>query len=177
MRPAIVGLLHELGVFFFFFSFLLSKARVLLPVVCERAGLSLKPQKAQFEASLTKLLHSSVLETAVRELERKAGGLFLYASLLARQLEGSVGGKIDFKQLRGLPVGLSEVYQTNFERMVQSREDWHKHFSPLIALIVAAREPLPVTLAKEVRNSFGFFFSQLWFFGAFSSLMIFVVHR
>ena len=127
--------------------FPIKKVRVQIPALCKRVGVS---SAARFASSLTKMLRSSVLETAVRELQDKTGGLFLYASLLARQLEASVGGKIDFKQLRGLPMGLSEVYQVNFERMVQSREDWHNHYSPLIALIVAAREPLPVTLAKEV---------------------------
>jgi len=84
-----------------------------------------------FESRLSKMLRSSVLETAVRELQSKAQGLFLYASLLALQLDKiattTTSGndmkkkKIDFKELKSLPNGLSEVYQVNFERMVQSR--------------------------------------------------------
>ena len=133
---------------------------MLLPVVCERAGLSSKPQKEQFEAKLTKLLHSSVLETAVRELERKAGGLFLYASLLARHLDDTQNlvkdqnkkeGKVDFAALRGLPSGLAEIYEENFGRIVHSREEW-ANYSRLIALIIAARGPLPAMLARGVKN-------------------------
>ena len=119
-----------------------------IPLVCGRAGVSGEEEVARFEAILTKMLRSSVLEAAVRVLEGKAGGLFLYASLLARQLEASKG-KVDFAELRGLPTGLSEVYQVNFERIVQSREEWAT-YSRLIALIIAAREPLPVNLAREV---------------------------
>jgi len=104
---------------------------------------------------LSKMLRSSVLETAVRELQSKAQGLFLYASLLALQLETATTSgnkkKIDFKELKSLPSGLSEVYQVNFERMVQSRQSaWDDSYSQLIALIVAAREPLPTALAREV---------------------------
>jgi len=50
------------------------------------------------------MLRSPVLETAVRELMDKAQGLFLYASLLARQLEEETerrtGKLLDFKDLR-----------------------------------------------------------------------------
>jgi len=105
------------------------------------------------------MLRSPVLETAVRELMDKAQGLFLYASLLARQLDKNTtpttaqqdNKKLDFKDLRGLPTGMSEVYEVNFERMVQSsRQGWDEHYSRLIALIVAAREPVPVAVAREV---------------------------
>ena len=120
-----------------------------IPAVCGRAGVSGEAEVARFEAILTKMLRSSVLEAAVRVLEGKAGGLFLYASLLARQLEASKA-KVDFAELRGLPTGLSEVYQVNFERIVQSKDEWTT-YSRLIALIIASREPLPVTLAREVR--------------------------
>ena len=122
--------------------------RVQIPVVCGRAGVSGEEEVARFETILSKMLRSSVLEAAVRVLEGKAGGLFLYASLLARQLEASPG-KVDFAELRGLPTGLSEIYQVNFERMVQSGEEW-ANYSRLIALIIGAREPLPVNLAREV---------------------------
>jgi len=146
----------------------LFQVRVQIPDVCKRAGIHGANAPQLFESRLSKMLRSSVLETAVRELQSKAQGLFLYASLLALQLETATATtttttsgngnennktkkKIDFKELSALPNGLSEVYQVNFERMVQSRQQaWDDSYSQLIALIVAAREPLPAALTREV---------------------------
>jgi len=108
---------------------------VQIPAICTQAGILGEANVSRFQSIFGKMLHSPVLETAVRELMDKAQGLFLYASLLARQLEAEMPGrkKLDFKDLRGLPTGLSEVYEENFERMVQSsRQDWDEHYSPLI---------------------------------------------
>ena len=134
--------------------------------MCERAGI--KDHVELFKAKLPKMLRSSVLETAVNELERKAEGLFLYASLLARHLE-AMEHKVDFAALQGLPSGLSEIYEMNFARLMtdvavvrrnvseegeepkqkEQQEQWLA-YSRLISMVVAAREPLPVVLAREV---------------------------
>jgi len=108
---------------------------VQIPAICARAGILGEANVSRFQSVFTKMLRSPVLETAVRELMDKAQGLFLYASLLARQLEEAemrdsrrlrtpTGKKLDFKDLRGLPTGLSEVYEENFERMVRTSSVW-----------------------------------------------------
>jgi len=124
----------------------------------------------------------------------KAQGLFLYTSLLAQHLEEmkttqdkddkdnekeSKEKLLDFKDLpglptglSGLPTGLSAVYEENFERMVHSsRQDWDEHYSPLIALIVAAREPLP-TVARQVRSLFPSYFLSSLFSSLFRLLSV-----
>ena len=107
--------------------------------------------KERFQTHLTKLLRSSVLDSAVRELELKAGGLFLYATLLAAELDKQ-DSKLDFAALQGLPGGLSEIYQVNFDRMVGAdKQSWRK-FVSVIALVVAAREPSPQALVQEVHE-------------------------
>jgi len=157
---------------------------VQIPAICKRAGIHGASAPQLFESRLSKMLRSSVLETAVRELQSKAQGLFLYASFLALQLEtatattsGNGKKKIDFKELKSLPNGLSEVYQVNFERMVQSRQSaWDDSYSQLIALIVAAREPLPTALAREVCSMLSFssfcFFSFIYLFILFIYLLV-----
>lgn len=116
-----------------------------IPAACERA--EVKDVK-EFTATLSKLLRSPVLTTAVRELEFKAGGLFLRANLLARHLE-TMDRKADFRELEELPNELPEMYEASLARIVQSKEQWEKYLQ-LITLIIAAREPLPVTLAREL---------------------------
>lgn len=94
-----------------------------------------------------RLLESSVLDSVVRELEMKAEGLFLYASLVARQLSEEKD-LIDFSALlQRLPNGLGEIYQSNFNRMV-----WKK-YSRVIAMIAAVREPLPAKIVQEVAHT------------------------
>jgi len=152
--------------------------RAHVPAVCNRAGIIDTEEVDKFKARFSGMLRSSALEAAVRELESKAGGLFLYASLLACHLE-TMGRKIRFTELQGLPSGLSEFYEANFGRIVRSREQWEK-YSELIAMIVAAREPLPVALAREVQSlSLSFFalrlhssLSSLLFSLLFSSLSL-----
>jgi len=98
------------------------------------------------------MLHSSVLESTVHELELKAGGLFLYATLLAAQLSHNQADKIDFAKLQLLPSGLSEMYEVNFDRLVGHSKDKWQQFVPVIALIVAAREPIPHQLVRQVHS-------------------------
>ena len=79
--------------------------RKALPAMCE--GTSVNPDSLQ--AFITDRLRSSALDAAVTSLERKAGGLMLYARLIAEQL-ASTTGKIDFASVGALPAGLDEIY-------------------------------------------------------------------
>ena len=68
------------------------------------------------EKFIVDLLQSSVLDSAVKDLETKAGGLFIYARLLQAQMEEmqhkTGGRKVDFAQLRSLPAGLGQMYES-----------------------------------------------------------------
>lgn len=86
----------------------------------------------------------------MRKLEDKAGGLFLYASLLVHHLK-TLPDKLNISKLQKLPSGLPEIYEMNFGRVIRSKEQWVA-YSRLISFVVAAREPLPVTLAREVTS-------------------------
>ena len=105
--------------------------RKALPAMCE--GTSVKA--AELEAFIAKRLNSSALDAAVTSLERKAGGLMLYARLIAEQL-ASTTGKIDFASVGALPAGLDEIYAENFRRVFVDDGAWGDAL-PLIELICA----------------------------------------
>ncbi len=125
---------------------LCKQIRAALPKIREAAGIP-KAQMSQFESSVTRMLQDSVLDSVVHEMELKAGGLFLYASLVSKQLQVAAADDLlaISSLLQQLPNGLSEVYESNFGRM----GEWQKH-KRVIALIAVAREPLPVSLAAQV---------------------------
>ena len=74
--------------------------RLALPAMCE--GTPVKA--ATLEAFIAGRLRSSALDAAVTALERKAGGLMLYARLIADSLRDATG-KIDFARVGALPPG------------------------------------------------------------------------
>ena len=80
-------------------------------------------------------------------LERKAGGLMLYARLIADQL-ASTKGKIDFASVGALPAGLDEIYAENFRRVFVDDGAWRDAL-PLVELVCAAAEPLTVDAASN----------------------------
>ena len=73
--------------------------------------------------SFSDRLRSSALDAAVTSLERKAGGLMLYARLIADQLEAT-SDKIDFASVGALPAGLDEIYAENFRRVFVEDGAW-----------------------------------------------------
>jgi WD40 repeat protein len=98
------------------------------------------------EAYIARRLRSSALDSAVTSLERKAGGLMLYARLIAEQL-ASTSGKIDFASVGALPAGIDEIYAENFRRVFDDDGAWGGAL-PLIELICAAAEPLTIDAAS-----------------------------
>ena len=80
-------------------------------------------------------------------LERKAGGLMLYARLIADQLEAT-SDKIDFLRASALPAGLDEIYAENFRRVFVDDAAWRDAL-PLVELMCAAAEPLTVDAASN----------------------------
>jgi len=112
-----------------------------LPKMCEGTSVGADA----LEKYIAGRLRSSALDAAVTSLERKAGGLMLYARLIADQLEAT-SGKIDFARVGALPAGLDEIYAENFRR-VFSDGAWDDAL-PLVELICAAAEPLAVDAAS-----------------------------
>merc|ERR1711991_871691 len=99
------------------------------------------------EAFITDRLRSSALDAAVTSLEQKAGGLMLYARLIADQLEAT-SGRIDFASVGALPAGLDEIYAENFRRVFIDDGAWRDAL-PLVELVCAAAEPLTVDAASN----------------------------
>ena len=117
--------------------------RLALPKMCE--GTSVNADS--LEAFITDRLRSSALDAAVTSLERKAGGLMLYARLIADQLDAT-SGKIDFARVGALPAGLDEIYAENFRRVFSDDTAWRDAL-PLVELVCAAAEPLTVDAASN----------------------------
>ncbi|CAH0380260.1 unnamed protein product [Pelagomonas calceolata] len=116
--------------------------RLALPKMCEGTSVG----AGALEKYIAGRLRSSALDSAVTSLERKAGGLMLYARLIAEQL-ASTTGKIDFASVGALPAGLDEIYAENFRRVFVDDGAWGDAL-PLIELICAAAEPLTIDAAS-----------------------------
>ena len=115
-----------------------------LPAMC--AGTDVDP--SALEAFVACRLRSSALDAAVTALERKAGGLMLYARLIADQLEATTG-KLDFSRVGALPDGLDETYSENFRRCFSDDYAAWSRALPLVELVCAAAEPLSVGAAAR----------------------------
>jgi hypothetical protein len=117
--------------------------RLALPKMCEGTSVG----AGALEKYIAGRLRSSALDAAVTSLERKAGGLMLYARLIAEQLEAT-SGKIDFASVGALPAGLDEIYAENFRRVFVDDGAWGDAL-PLIELTCAAAEPLTIDAASN----------------------------
>lgn len=125
------------------------KVRSEIPAICNAVGIVAEKERARFESSVLRMLRRSALDVAVEQLEERTGGLFLYATLLARELQLEPGLR-DFSKLQSLPNGLSEIYEINFDRMVgQDRVEWPK-YKLVVSMIIAAQEPLPKSIVELV---------------------------
>jgi tetratricopeptide (TPR) repeat protein len=78
-------------------------------------------------------------------LAKRSNGLFLYARLVLQDLKE---GRIQFDHLDQLPSSLGGIYARFFARQFPDREAYAQRVRPLLELIVAARGPLPISLAK-----------------------------
>ena len=127
------------------------EVRSKLPAICMSAGGGAKADDV--EAFVMKLLQSSVLDSAVKSLEEKAGGLFIYAKLLEAQLkemQRETGGRrADLAKLRALPSGLGEMYESNFKRTFAEDKDWVA-CKKVVSMISVALEPLPEVLVERI---------------------------
>ncbi len=80
----------------------------------------------------------------------KCEGAFLYLVLVREEVEA---GSLDLSRLESLPNGLDAIYLRNFERRfpdTDSGSPWATLAKPLLALVMASPEPLPLGLAREL---------------------------
>ena len=120
--------------------------RAALPEICKGC----KVNTDELEAFLIRLLHSSVLDSALHTLEAKAGGLFIFAKLLQDQLQAQAKvGAINFSSLGDLPSGLDGIYACNFLRIFPTEVQWSS-CKAIVAMIVVASEPLPADIVERI---------------------------
>ena len=77
----------------------------------------------------------------------KAGGVFMYASEVLRQLKDD-----PMLDLNGLPQGLAELYMTRYEKTFPEDDDvdqFAEHSGPMLAMLVASRGPLSVKVVRH----------------------------
>ena len=116
---------------------------------------------------ITDRLSESTLESTVKLFTENADGLMVYAKLLAANLESAVGlGKrMEVAALLDLSKGLEELYEANFNRIIDVK-DLRKNFFlgsltfkqkaayasvfNIIAMIIVACEPLPAAILLKV---------------------------
>ncbi|KAJ1456177.1 hypothetical protein M885DRAFT_184687 [Pelagophyceae sp. CCMP2097] len=124
------------------------KVRSEIPKIC--AGTA--HEAGALEASIMKRLDNSALDAVVDLLALKAGGLFIYARLLDDHL-AQAGASQSFAALAGLPAGLDEMYEAEFLRCFGDDKSKWQRCAGLVSMIVAAREPLPVGIARSIMGT------------------------
>ena len=95
-------------------------------------------------------LGTSEQKRALQEVERASAGMFLYL----RKLQDAVNnGVIDARRLtesENLPTGLWALYELWFKRKFSDIAAYRQFQRPLLQLLLAAREPLPVPLCDAL---------------------------
>lgn len=103
--------------------------------------------------------NSDLREFLERELGRQAGpeiidaimsrseGLFLYAEWVRQEL---IAGRLTLDRLDQFPQGLGGVYAQYFHRQFPDLDFFGNRIRPALALILAAKDPLPTSILKEL---------------------------
>jgi len=95
---------------------------------------------------LNNIGHTQSAEKAVAEIDRASQGNFLYAKVA---LDGITLGVFSLEQANDLPEGLTGIYLSFFERQFRNVESFKARQRPLLELVLAAHEPLPLVLARR----------------------------
>jgi WD40 repeat protein len=82
----------------------------------------------------------------IDQICNKAAGVFMYAREVLSQLNDD-----PFLDLENLPLGLADLYMERFKRTFPSGTlaKFKKHSEPMLAMLVAARGPIPVNIVKN----------------------------
>lgn len=81
----------------------------------------------------------STLNMVVNSIISKSEGVFLYAEFVCDSIEA---GEIDINEPDKFPSGLYNVYEDYFNRRFPLRSQYNNEVSPLLRLLVVAKEPL-----------------------------------
>ena len=92
------------------------------------------------------------LERAFASVSTASGGSFLYLKQLERAVEEGVIQARDLLSTDLLPPSLGKMYRRWFEKKFAFCEAYESEARPLLELMVAAREPIPVSLVEIVLN-------------------------
>ena len=87
-----------------------------------------------------------------RELLQRSNGNFQYLGMLRTMLDTHTGNKgSELKETLACPAGLGSLYFLNFQRQLgkdsQATERYHRHQRPLLRLLIASRQALPLRTA------------------------------
>ncbi|NBV87435.1 MAG: hypothetical protein EBS01_14490, partial [Verrucomicrobia bacterium] len=104
-------------------------------------------ERIEKEGTLSAVQRQRALEAVCKA----ADGNFLYLRNLEQSLMSEAGHAVTPQELlssEGLPKGLAGMYCRWFERRFKTVEDYELRALPLLELILAAQEPLPLNLAR-----------------------------
>jgi hypothetical protein len=88
-------------------------------------------------------------QNIVAQILEKSEGVFLYVERVCRDVQV---GNLSLENQDAFPVGLGGIYWQFFQRQFQDSEKYKKNIRPVLRLIMAALEPLPVHLLKDLMN-------------------------
>ncbi len=86
-------------------------------------------------------------EALVDRVVAAAEGAFLYLSLLRDAVER---GWMNLTAPEGLPRGLTRLYLKWFEHLFPDLADYKQHDRPLISVLIASRQPVPIALLETM---------------------------
>jgi hypothetical protein len=86
----------------------------------------------------------------VHEILDRSEGLFLYVQVVLDEL---ALGNLSIDRVEEFPVGLGGHYRRFFERQFPKQGEYERRIRPMLEIICAQREPLPVSLLKRALHS------------------------
>ncbi len=105
--------------------------------------------KSYLEEMITRLEGTSPSEATLRTVLKKSEGLFLYVNYFIQALNA---GTLSLDNPEKFPQGLRGVYHQFFEREYPDLTHYEKEIAPLLSVICAARDPLPLSLLSDAIN-------------------------
>lgn len=100
---------------------------------------------------LNKIFPSSPIDNAIDTIVERSEGIFLYIVKILEDLgRDPKQGILKIKNPDMFPKGLTKWYLENFERQFPDEEYYDTNLIPFLELIVAAQEPLKLSMIQEI---------------------------
>ena len=100
---------------------------------------------------LNKIFPNLPIENAIETIVERSEGIFLYIIKILEDLRRyPEQGILKIKNPEMFPKGLTKWYLENFERQFPDEENYEKNLVPFLELIVAAQEPLKLSLIQDI---------------------------